>query len=122
VPPDQQLAVVERIANSCRKPKGILAQKPLAMDYWQALELVELCKRAGIKLAVNQNMRYDHSIRALKSLLARKWLGELVLGTIEMRAVPHWQRWLSGYKRLTLLNMSVHHLDAFRYLFGDPDA
>jgi predicted dehydrogenase len=121
VPPDQQLPVVRQIAGASRKPKGILAQKPLAMNYEQALELVQVCERAGIRLAVNQNMRYDHSIRALKSLLARGWLGELVLATIEMRAVPHWQRWLPEYSRLTLLNMSVHHLDALRYLFGDPD-
>jgi predicted dehydrogenase len=91
------------------------------MDYRQAVELVQVCKDAGIKLAVNQNMRYDHSIRALHSLLGRGWLGEPVLGTIEMRAIPHWQRWLPEYSRLTLLNMSIHHLDAFRYLFGDPD-
>jgi predicted dehydrogenase len=122
VPPDQQFTIIQRIVKANRKPKGILAQKPLAMDYRQALELVQLCKDAGIKLAVNQNMRFDHSIRALKSLLNRKWLGEPVLGTIEMRAVPHWQRWLPEYSRLTLLNMSVHHLDSFRYLFGDPDA
>ncbi len=29
-----------------------------------------------------------------------------------MRAVPHWQTWLQDYHRLTLLNMSIHHLDA----------
>lgn len=122
VPPDRQLPIVCQIAGAPRKPQGILAQKPLAMDYEQALELVQVCKVAGIKLAVNQNMRYDHSIRALKSLLGKGWLGEPVLATIEMRAVPHWQKWQSAYSRLTLLNMSVHHLDSFRYLFGDPDA
>jgi predicted dehydrogenase len=121
VPPDQQLPIVQQIAGANRKPKGILAQKPLAMNYSQALELVQVCRAAGIRLAVNQNMRYDHSIRALKSLLTRGWLGEPVLATIEMRAVPHWQRWLHEYSRLTLLNMSVHHLDSFRYLFGNPD-
>lgn len=122
VPPDQQFDVIHQIASHSPKPKGILAQKPLAMNYGEAVALNRTCQTAGIRLAVNQNMRYDHSIRALKCLLERGWLGEPVLGTIEMRAVPHWQRWLSAYPRLTLLNMSVHHLDAFRYLFGEPDA
>ena len=36
-------------------------------------------------------MRYDHSMRALKTLLDRGVLGEPVLATIEMRAIPHWQ-------------------------------
>jgi hypothetical protein len=39
-----------------------------------------------------------------------------------MRAVPHWQSWLRDYGRLTLLNMSIHHIDCFRYLFGDPES
>jgi predicted dehydrogenase len=122
VPPDQQLNIVRRIARAPRRPQGILAQKPLAMNYVAAFETVRVCREAGIRLAVNQNMRFDHSICALKSLLERGWLGEPILATIEMRAVPHWQRWLHDYTRLTLLNMSVHHLDSFRYLFGDPDA
>jgi predicted dehydrogenase len=37
-----------------------------------------------------------------------------------MRAIPHWQGFLAGYDRLTLANMSVHHLDALRFLFGEP--
>lgn len=122
VPPDQQLGIIRQIVNAPHKPQGILAQKPLAMNYAEACEVVGLCRSAGIRLAVNQNMRYDHSIRAAKSILQRGYLGEPVFASIEMRAVPHWQRWLPDYSRLTLLNMSVHHLDAFRYLFGNPDA
>ena len=41
--------------------------------------------------------------------------------TVDMRAVPHWQEFLRGYDRLTIANMSVHHLDALRYLFGEPE-
>jgi predicted dehydrogenase len=84
------------------------------------VEIVQLCEERGLPLAVNQNMRYDQSIRALKALLDRELLGKPVLATIEMRAVPHWQSWLRGYGRLTLLNMSIHHIDSFEYLFGTP--
>ncbi len=38
-----------------------------------------------------------------------------------MHAIPHWQTFLEDYDRLTLANMSVHHLDVLRFLFGDPD-
>lgn len=121
VPPDQQLSIIAKaVERSGPKLKGILAQKPLAADYKQAGRIVSICEQAGITLAVNQNMRWDQSIRALKTLLDRGDLGIPVLATIEMRAVPHWQSWLEEYGRLTLLNMSVHHLDTFRYLFGMP--
>ncbi len=121
VPPDAQPPII-RAALEHRNLRGILAQKPLAMNYREALAVVEACARAGVPLAVNQNMRYDHSIRALKTLLRRGYLGEPVLATIDMRAIPHWQAWLRTYDRLTLLVMSIHHLDTFRYLFGEPES
>jgi len=121
IPPDQQLAVVREAVSERAHVKGILCQKPLAVTLADAQKIVRLCREAGIKLGVNQNMRYDQSIRALKTLLQRGELGAPVLATIEMRAVPHWQTWLRNYGRLTLLNMSIHHLDCFRFLFGTPD-
>jgi predicted dehydrogenase len=122
VPPDQQLQIVRQAVRHGAHLKGILAQKPLAVSYDDAAEIVALCERRHLALAVNQNMRYDQSIGALKTLLDGGTLGTPVLGTIEMRAVPHWQAWLRDYHRLTLLNMSIHHLDSFRYLFGDPES
>jgi predicted dehydrogenase len=122
VPPDCQLEIVRQAVEHGIHLKGILAQKPLAMNYDQASEIVKLCRGRGLPLVVNQNMRYDQSIRALKTILDRGYLGATVLATVEMRAVPHWQTWLRDYQRLTLLNMSVHHIDTFRYLFGEPEA
>jgi len=122
VPPDVQLDVVREVVKHTSHIKGILAQKPLAMNYPDAKETVRLCEEAGITLAVNHNMRYDQSIRALKTVLKRGYLGEPILATIEMRAIPHWQSWLKDSNRLTLLNMSIHHLDSFRFLFGDPES
>jgi predicted dehydrogenase len=119
-PPDQQLEII-REASGQKHIKGILAQKPLAMSYRLAREAVEACRKAGTKLAVNSNMRYDQSMRALKTILQRGYLGEPVLATIDMRAIPHWQSFLESYDRLTILNMSIHHIDVFRYLFGDPE-
>src|SRR5690349_16049619 len=56
LPPDQQLGVIEKAAaRSGPKLKGILAQKPLAYNYEQGRQIVEICERAGIPLAVNQN-------------------------------------------------------------------
>ncbi len=122
VPPHLQLEIVVQALEHGKYLKGILAQKPLAVNYEDAAKIVELCAEAGMPLAVNQNMRHDQSIRALKTILDRGYLGSPVLATIEMRAVPHWQSWLRDYARLTLLNVSVHHIDSFRYLFGEPES
>ena len=122
VPPNHQLGIVREAVKHADHLKGILAQKPLATNYQEAKEVVRLCAEAGITLAVNQNMRYDQSMRALKTILQRGYLGEPVLATIEMRAIPHWQVWVKDLHRVTLLNMSIHHLDCFRFLFGEPQS
>ncbi len=121
VPPDQQLAIVRDAVMHNDHVRGILAQKPLAMNLHDATQIVELCNSAGVKLGVNQNMRYDQSVRALKDVLSRGWLGEPVLGTIEMRAIPHWMPWSEKLHSLSTYIMSIHHLDTFRYWFGNPD-
>ena len=62
--------------------RGILAQKPLAMNFATAKALVEEAAATDKVLSVNQNMRFDQSMRVLKQLLERNELGMPVLGTI----------------------------------------
>jgi len=121
VPPDAQPGIIRRAVQHQDHVRGILAQKPLALSVREARACVELCQNAGIVLAVNQNMRYDQSVRALKDILARGWLGEPVLATIDMRAIPHWMPWSRQLPSLATFVMSIHHLDTFRFWFGRPD-
>lgn len=118
-PPDQQPAL---ILAALKQPhiKAILAQKPLALTLADAIALRNAAAEAGKVLSVNQNMRYDQSMRVLKEIIDRGDLGEIVFAQIDMHAIPHWQGFLAGYDRLTLANMSVHHLDVLRFLFGQP--
>lgn len=121
VPPQTQPEIIRRIVRDGKFVKGILAQKPLAMSLSEGREIVRVCEEAGITLAVNQNMRHDHSVRAARDLIARGALGEIVLATIEMRAIPHWMPWSEGLHSLSTFVMSIHHLDTFRYWLGDPE-
>jgi predicted dehydrogenase len=121
VPPDMQADVLRKAAEHGDHLRGILAQKPLAMSVKDARDVVERCRKAGIALGVNQNMRYDQSIRAMKDILQRGWIGEPVLATIDMRAIPHWMPWAEKLQSLSTFVMSIHHLDTFRYWFGTPD-
>jgi predicted dehydrogenase len=118
-PPDQQPAL---IVHALRQPhvKAILAQKPLALSLAEAIQLRDEAAKSGKLLSVNQNMRYDQSMRVLKQILDRGEIGEVVFAEIDMHAIPHWQTFLAEYDRLTISNMGVHHLDALRFLLGDP--
>jgi predicted dehydrogenase len=66
-------------------------------------------------------MRFDQSVRACRHLIDSNVLGEPVLATIDMRAIPHWMPWQKRQGWVTLRIMSIHHLDTFRYWFGNPD-
>lgn len=118
-PPDQQPALIR---HALKQPhiKAILAQKPLALSLKEAIKLRDQAAKAGKILSVNQNMRYDQSMRVAKQIIESGALGDIVFAQIDMHAIPHWQSFLEKYDRLTLSNMSVHHLDVLRFLFGDP--
>jgi predicted dehydrogenase len=119
VPPHVQLEIVEYICTK-KHVKGILCQKPIAMSKDDAKKIVELGDAAGIPIGVNSNMRYDQSIRSLKYVLDHGLIGKPVIASIDMRAIPDWQKFLEKYQKLELYSMGIHHIDAFRYLFGNP--
>ncbi len=120
VPPDVQPMIIEAALTRAGKIRGILAQKPLAPSYGEARQLVDLCAAAGIRLVVNQSMRYDRAVRTCHELLNSGALGDPVLATIEMRAIPHWMPWQQRLGWVTLRIMSIHHIDTFRFWFGNP--
>lgn len=123
VPPAQQPDVINRVLKhrACHGHlRGILAQKPLALTPREAWGIIRHCEDVGVELQVNQNMRYDPSVRVAKTLLAEGILGRPVLATIDMRAVPHWMPWARDGRSLSTYIMSIHHLDCFRYWLGDP--
>ncbi|MCP3987375.1 MAG: Gfo/Idh/MocA family oxidoreductase, partial [bacterium] len=121
VPPQHQPDLI-RAACARGTVRGILAQKPLALDYAEALSVVEACEAAGIVLAVNQNMRFDPSVAEASRLLESGRFGAPVFTTIDMRAIPHWQPWQEELESATLKIMSIHHLDCIRHWDGDPEA
>ena len=122
VPPHVQPDIVEYICrHAADHVKGILCQKPIAMSLEEARRIVSLGDEAGIPIAVNSNMRYDQSMRALKRILDKGLIGQPVIASIDMRAIPDWQTFLQKYHKLEIYAMAVHHLDIFRYLFGDPE-
>ena len=103
--------------------KHVMVQKPMATRYTDALRIVEAARRAGVKLAVNQNGRWEPSIRAARTLIARGLLGTRLTAFLELRTQQPWQPFWTdrdNYHQVMLLGMSIHHIDQFRFLFGDP--
>jgi predicted dehydrogenase len=118
-PPHLQVDLIRQAAKKDHIA-AVLAQKPLALSLAEARQAVDALEQEGKVLAVNQNMRFDAAVRLAKRLIASGQIGQPMLASIEMHAVPHWQSFLRDYQRLTVANMSVHHYDSLRWLLGTP--
>jgi predicted dehydrogenase len=103
--------------------KHVLVQKPMATTLEDARAIVRAAEQAGRQLAVNQNGRWDPAIRGCRRLIELGAFGQMVTASMELRTRQPWQSFWEDhelYPRLMLLGMSIHHLDQFRFLFGDP--
>jgi predicted dehydrogenase len=99
-----------------------LVQKPLGESFAQAKHILSVCRDRGLTVALNFQLRFSPNLIAIKALLERGVLGELV--DVEVRVVTYtpWQLWsfLRGIPRLEILYHSVHYLDMLRHLLGEP--
>lgn len=119
LPPWHQLATVRQVAAS---GKHMLCQKPLSNTYSEAVEIVQIAKDAGIKLAVNQQMRWDAGIRVAQQLIAQGAIGTPTDARIVVNIQTPWDMWpwLAAAPQLEIMYHSIHYLDSLRFLFGEP--
>lgn len=119
VPPQFQLDIVRQCAAA---GKHLLCQKPLADTLPHAAEIVRLAKEAGVKLAVNQQLRWGQGIRAARTLIEKGWIGQPTDASIQVSVNTPWDMWgwLAASPRLEIQYHSIHYIDAMRSLFGDP--
>ncbi|MGA7922344.1 MAG: Gfo/Idh/MocA family oxidoreductase, partial [Candidatus Acidiferrales bacterium] len=118
--PDVQVGIVEQVTAS---KKHLLCQKPFADEYAKAVRCVELARQAKVKIAVNQQMRWDAGIRCARLLIDDGWLGTPFYGTIQVHCKTDWSLWPWIYcgKRLEVMFHSIHYIDSLRYLLGQPN-
>lgn len=117
--PAEQAVIVERAAAA---HKHMLCQKPLAEDYANAVRNVELAEQAKVKIAVNQQMRWDAGIRCARILIDDGWLGIPTYACIQVHCKTDWSLWPWIYQgdKVEIMFHSIHYIDSLRYLLGDP--
>ena len=117
--PAGQLEIVEKVTAAKRH---VLCQKPFADEFAKAVRSVELAEAAKVKIAVNQQMRWDAGIRCARILIDDGWLGTPTYGTIQVHCNTDWSLWPWIYqgKRVEVMFHSIHYIDSLRFLLGDP--
>ena len=120
VPPWNQKDLVRQTTAA---GKHLLCQKPLSNVYADAIEIVEMAEASGVKLAVNQQMRWDQAVRASRTLLNRGLLGDPASAVIDVSILTEWRAWpwVLTVEGLDLRYHSIHYFDSMRSLFGLPE-
>jgi predicted dehydrogenase len=117
--PDAQPDIATAALNA---GKHLLCQKPLALSPATANRLVAHAQKTGLKVAVNQQLRFSESMAVAKAMIDRGWIGEPLAIQIDVDIATDWGAWpwLLTSDRLEVQYHSIHYLDTIRHLVGEP--
>ena len=88
-----------------------------------AAEAIErICRERGLVAAMNFQLRFSPSMLAMRDLLDRRALGDIVDVEVRLIVKQPWHLWtfLEGAPRVEILYHSIHYLDAIRAILGEP--
>jgi predicted dehydrogenase len=115
-----------QLSAQCRV--AALCQKPMANTWAEALEIASVSRRAGIRLMMNENWRWQPWYRRMHDLLSEGRIGRVVFYRFHMRrrdglgeAPYEGQSYMKDLPRLMILNVLVHFFDTARFLFGEME-
>lgn len=123
-PPETHLEAVRLAA---ARGIAIICQKPIAPTWDEGVAIVETARRAGVRLMVHENFRWQPWYREMRRQLEAATLGDLFSIAIRTRLGDGWQPdaylarqpFFRTYPRLFVYETGIHFLDTFRYLGGE---
>ena len=107
----------------------IMVEKPMALTLTDAEQMIAACDRAGVKLFVVKQNRFNVPIVKAREALEAGRFGRLVLGTVRVR----WCRPQAYYDQDpwrgtwaldggVLTNQASHHIDMLEWMMGDVES
>ena len=115
----------ECVIKAARLGKDILCEKPIALTLKDAQEMLQVAKKARVKLMIAQVIRFWQEYVMLKKIYQTGELGRLFSITLtRLASTPtySWDNWLADVKRSggALLDLHIHDTDYLLYLLGKP--
>ena len=123
-PPQTHLELVTLAAG---RGIAVLCQKPLAPTTEEAHAIVETAAKAGVRLMVHDNFRFQPWHRQAKALLEKGAIGRLQNISCRTRLGDGWgadaylarQPYFRDMPSLLVFETGVHFIDIYRYLAGE---
>jgi predicted dehydrogenase len=119
-PPDGHLAQCGRLFEA---GLPVLAEKPLAVELSDAVEIIDLADRHALPLSVGLNFRFLPVHQKQRELLTTEFLGTVGFGEFIYRRNrdgrrPGINKYPLTMRHPMMLEQSIHHLDLIRYCYG----
>jgi D-apiose dehydrogenase len=100
----------------------VICQKPIAPSLADAKAMVAACDKAGVRMMVHENFRWQSPLQKVKQVISSGEIGEAFWGRVSFRSaydVFSGQPYLAEGKRFIVEDLGIHALDVARFLFGD---
>ena len=109
------------IARDCLQAgKHVLLEKPIAMEFWEADELITLAKRGNLKFTIGYSQRFNPKIAYAKKTIADGTLGRVVSVMVSRHLSRTLGKKIASRVKLSPVAMeSTHDLD-FVFWLLDP--
>lgn len=114
-------AIVEQVAAT---GTHVICQKPFAPTLSDARDMVIACRRAGVRLMVHENFRWQRPMRAVSETLASGRIGDPFFCRITFRSgwdVYANQPYLATDDRFIVYDLGIHLLDLARFFMGEVE-
>jgi predicted dehydrogenase len=105
--------------------KHVFLDKPIANTVKEGMEIAEVCRKAGVVLALGYQRRREHHFRWIKSEIDAGRFGKLVqaecnisrdrLGQFDLSS---WRYTAAGMPGGVMLQIGIHYVDVLEFLMG----
>lgn len=116
----------ELTLSAARAGKHVLCEKPIETDADRGREMVDACRKGGVRFGVIMQHRFDEPVLLLRESVAAGRLGRLLWGaarTIWYRDAQYYANPWRGTWQFdgggALINQSVHYIDLLTAVFGE---
>ncbi len=110
-----------------KKGVHLFSEKPMAISYEEATEMVKVAKEMNVKLMIGQCTRFEPRNQKLKEIIDSKIYGRVIQAYFTRTAsLPPmgWEGWFRDGAKSggAALDLHVHDVDLINYIFGMPKA
>lgn len=110
--------------------KHVLVEKPLEVTLKRADQMIDACRKAGVKLGCIFQNRFSPDYQRLKAAVTAGHLGKLNLGNAYIKwyrqpdyyQSSSWKGTIKGDGGAALINQGIHTIDLLLDIMGDVDS